>query len=241
MSLRVVAIVPARGGSKGVPRKNIRLLAGKPLLAYTAEAALAARRLSRAVLSTDDEEVAETGRRCGLEVPFLRPAELARDNTPMLPVVQHAARWLESTGEPFDAVCLLQPSSPFRRPEDIDAAIDLLHSTGADSVISVLPVPPHYNPHWVYLLDGRGSLRLSTGEASPIPRRQDLPPAFFRDGSIYLTRRDTLMDGNSLYGSRTVGYSMDPATAVNIDGPEDWAYAEGIAESLFGATPHVRY
>ena len=114
--MTVVGIVPARGGSKGIPRKNIAPLLGKPLLAYTAEAALAARRLARVILSTDDDEIAEVGRRCGLEVLFMRPPELARDDTPMLPVVQHAVRWLEERGDRYDAVCLLQPTNPLRRP-----------------------------------------------------------------------------------------------------------------------------
>src|SRR5690242_9753178 len=118
--LRVLGLIPARGGSKGVSRKNIRPLGGKPLLQWTAEAALAAQRLSGVVLSTDDPEIAEVGRTCGLQVPFLRPAPLARDDTPMLPVVQHAVRWAESAeGEHVDAVCLLQPTAPFRRAEDI--------------------------------------------------------------------------------------------------------------------------
>src|SRR5438552_7751137 len=125
MSLKVIGIIPARGGSKGVPRKNIRPLAGKPLLAYTAEAALAARRLSGVLLSTDDAEIAEAGRQCGLEIPFLRPAELAQDNSPTLPVLQHAVAWLESQGRHYDAICLLQPTSPFRSRGMIDGCIDL--------------------------------------------------------------------------------------------------------------------
>jgi CMP-N-acetylneuraminic acid synthetase len=113
---RVLGLIPARAGSKGVPRKNLKLLCGKPLLEYTAEAALAASRLSRVILSTEDEEIAEAGRRCGLEVPFLRPSELAADESPMLPVAQHAMGRLESAGDRFDALCLLQPTNPLRRP-----------------------------------------------------------------------------------------------------------------------------
>ena len=148
-SFRVLGLIPARGGSKGVPRKNIKLLCGKPLLEYTAQAALASRLLSRVILSTEDEEIAEAGRRCGLEVPFLRPQELAADDTPMLPVIEHAVRWVEERGERFDAICLLQPTNPLRRAEEIDGCIELLIGTGADSVVTVLPVPAEYNPHWV--------------------------------------------------------------------------------------------
>lgn len=225
--MRVLGIVPARGGSKGIPGKNVRPLGGKPLLAHTAEAALAARRLSRVVLTTDDEKIAEVGRSCGLEVPFLRPAELARDDTPTLPVLQHAVAELEKTGDRFDAVCLLQPTSPFRRAGDIDGCIELLETEGLDAVVSVLAVPPEHNPHWVYFRDGGGLLRLATGEDQPIPRRQELPPAFHRDGSVYVTRRDVLMEGNSLYGRRLGGFLAD-SRSVNLDTPADWERAERL-------------
>src|SRR5437773_5111592 len=124
--MTVLGLVPARGGSKGIPRKNIRLLGGKPLLQYTAAAALAARRLTHVALSTDDEEIAAVGRSCGLDVPFIRPQALAHDSTPMLPVVQHALRWFEAHGRRFDAVCLLQPTNPLRVSAHIDCCIDLL-------------------------------------------------------------------------------------------------------------------
>jgi CMP-N,N'-diacetyllegionaminic acid synthase len=229
--LTVLGVIPARGGSKGVRRKNIRLLGGKPLLQYTAEAARAAHRLSRIVLSTDDEEIAAVGRQCGLDVPFLRPAALAEDSTPTLPVVQHALRWFEERGARFDAVCLLQPTNPLRPAADIDRCIELLEETGADSVITVLPVPAEYNPHWVYFQAPDRSLRLSTGEGSPVARRQDLPPAFHREGSVYVTRRDVLIDGNSLYGARTIGYPVPAANSVNIDDLTDWRRAEALLES----------
>jgi CMP-N-acetylneuraminic acid synthetase len=221
----VLGLIPARGDSKGVPRKNIKLLCGKPLLEYTAESALASRSLSRVILSTDDEEVAKVGLRCGLEVPFLRPAELAADDTPMLPVVQHAVRWMEQLGERFDAICLLQPTNPLRRAKDIDGCIELLMKSHADAVVTVLPVPAEYNPHWVYFEDNGGGLHLSTGDVSPIARRQDLPLAFHREGSVYVTRRDVVMEGNSLYGERLIGYRLDSAASVNIDTTEDWQRA----------------
>jgi CMP-N-acetylneuraminic acid synthetase len=226
--MRVLGLIPARGGSKGVPRKNIRLLCGKPLLQYSVEAGLSARRLSDVVMSTDDEEIAEVGRACGAEVPFLRPAELARDDTPTLPVVQHAVRWLEERDRRYDAVCLLQPTNPLRRAEDIDASVELLENSRADSVISVLRVPAEFNPHWVYFRDESGLLYLSTGEKAPISRRQDLPAAFHRDGSVYVTRRDVLMEGDSLYGPSIAGYLMDPKRSVNIDDESDWIRAEKI-------------
>jgi CMP-N,N'-diacetyllegionaminic acid synthase len=229
MPLTVLAVIPARGGSKGIPRKNIALLAGKPLLAWTAGAAQKARSLTRVVLSTDDEEIAGIGRDCGLEVPFTRPRELAGDATPTLPVVQHAVRFVEAQGQRYDAVCVLQPTSPMRKPQDIDGCVSLLERTGVDAVVSVCAVPPQYNPHWVYFRDSDGCLRISTGELTPIARRQDLPPAYHREGSVYVTMRDVLMEQNSLYGARVAGYLMDEAATVNIDSPADLERAAALA------------
>lgn len=226
--MKVLGLIPARGGSKGVPRKNIRFLAGKPLLAYTAEAALAATHLTRIVLSTDDEEIAEVGRSCGIEVPFLRPAELAEDTTPTLPVVQHAVHFLESRGQRFDAICLLQPTNPLRQASDIDGCIELLERAEADTVFTMLAVPAEHNPHWVYFPNADGSLRLSTGEAAPIPRRQELPPAFHREGSVYVARRDVVMTKNSLYGAKVLGFEIERSRSVNIDTLEDWTKAETL-------------
>jgi len=226
---RVVGLIPARGGSKGVPRKNIRLLGGRPLLEYTARSALAARRLSRVVLSTEDPEVAEVGTRCGLDVPFMRPPDLAHDATPSLPVVQHALQWLEGHGDRFDAVCLLEPTAPFRGADEIDQCVALLQESGADAVVTVRRVPDDFNPHWTYGRDEDGYLHLSTGEPTPVTRRQDLPPVYHRDGSVYVTRRDVLVARNSLYGERLIGYVVaDERPWLNIDTPADWARAEEL-------------
>jgi CMP-N,N'-diacetyllegionaminic acid synthase len=224
--MRVVGIVTARGGSKGVPGKNIRALGGKPLLAWTADAARAAKRLARTILSTDDPAIAEVGRACGLDVPFMRPAALATDAAPTLPVLQHALAELEAAGEHCDAICLLQPTNPFRTAALIDACIDRLEASGADCVISVLTVPADYNPHWVYFASDGGELRPAMG-GEPITRRQALPPAFHREGSVYVTRRDVLAAG-SIYGKRVVGVEVDAADHVNIDTLDDWARAEAL-------------
>lgn len=224
--MRVLGLIPARGGSKGVPRKNVRLLNGKPLLAYTAEAALQAKNLSKVVLSTEDEEIAEVGRNCGLDVPFMRPAEFAQDSTPSLAVVQHVLLTLEENGEYFDAVCLLQPTNPLRRAEDIDACAEVFIRTGADCVISVLPVPHEYNPKWVFWQGEGGKMSLSTGDKEIIPRRQDLPRAFHRDGSVYITRSQIIINRQSLYGDNVQGYEMSPEFSANIDTEEDWQAIE---------------
>jgi CMP-N,N'-diacetyllegionaminic acid synthase len=232
--VRVLGLVPARGRSKGVARKNARLLGGRPLLAYTAEAALAATSLAVVVLSTDDEEIADIGRGCGLEVPFLRPPELAGDETPMIAVVQHALAWLERREQRFEAVCLLQPTVPFRIAGEIDACVERLRATGADTVITVSPVPPTFNPHWVFVRDAAGYLSLSTGEPRPIARRQDLPPAWYRDGSVYVARRDVVVEQGSLFGPRVVGHEVARGPHVNIDTMSDWALAEAIASAQAG-------
>lgn len=224
----VAGVIPARGGSKGVPRKNIALLGGKPLVVHTIEAALAAKRLTRTILTTDDEEIAAVGRAAGIEVPFLRPADLAGDRSPTLPVLQHAVAWLEANGLQPDAICLLQPTNPLRGAALIDACIAEFEARGADCVFTTLPVPAEHNPHWVYESAAGGSLRLSTGEAEPIPRRQSLPPAYHREGSVYITRRDVLMRQGSLYGQRVFGYPLDAALSVNIDTEDDLRRAEAM-------------
>jgi CMP-N-acetylneuraminic acid synthetase len=224
--IKVLGIIPARGGSKGVPGKNIKMLCGKPLLAYTAESALGAKRLTRTILSTDDPEIAKVGRSLGLDVPFMRPAELATDTSPTFPVVLHALTTLETQGEIYDAVCLLQPTNPLRRSEDIDNCIDLWETSGADSVISIMPVPETYNPKWVYFRSLTGEMVLATGDVEPVKRRQDLPAAFHRDGSIYITSRNVLDEFGNLYGTNVRGYEIDSQRCVNIDTDEDWALAE---------------
>lgn len=230
--MKVLGLITARGGSKGVPGKNIKLLCGKPLLAYTVETALKAEKLTRVILSTEDEEIAEIGRELGVEIPFMRPAELAEDTTPTFPVVKHALLKLQEKGDYFDAVCLLQPTNPLRRAEDIDNCIELLTGSGVDCVVSVLPVPDEYNPKWVYQMESDGKIKLLCGDKEPIPRRQDLPPAYFREGSIYVTRSETILSGNSLYGEDTMGYQIDSKFSVNIDTESDWQRAENLVNKL---------
>lgn len=223
---RVLGLVPARGGSKGVPRKNVRLLRGRPLLAYTADAARGARRLTRVVVSTDDPEIAEVALGCGLEVPFMRPAALAGDEAPMVPVVQHAIRALECAGDRFDAVCVLQPTCPLRRPADIDGAVALLEATGADSVISFVAVGEKH-PMRMKHLDEEGRVTNPPfAEPAEGMRRQALPPLYLREGSIYLTRRTTIMEHGMLQGADCRAWVVPPERACNIDTPFDLAMAE---------------
>jgi CMP-N-acetylneuraminic acid synthetase len=226
--MRTLALIPARGGSRGVPRKNVRPLLGRPLIAYTIDAARAARTLARVVVSTEDAEIAAVAAACGAEVPFHRPAALAADETPMLPVVQHALRALAARDDIYDAVCLLQPSAPLRTAREIDACVALLAASDADAVVSVRAVPNEHNPHWVYFRAPNGALRLAMGDAEPIARRQALPPAFHRDGAVYVTRAAVVLEGGSLYGARCLGHECRSAGRVNIDTMDDWRRAERL-------------
>jgi CMP-N-acetylneuraminic acid synthetase len=223
--MRVLGIVTARGGSKGIPRKNLAVVAGKSLIAWTAQAACASG-LVRTVLSTDDDEIARVGRECGLDVPFMRPAVLALDETPTVPVLQDVVRRLESAGEAYDAIFTLQPTNPLRRAADIDGAIALLETTGADSVISFVEVGERH-PARMKVLDREGRvIDPPFAEQFEGQRRQDLPTLWLRDGSVYLTRRDVLMDQGSLKGSDCRAWKISQDRACNIDTPFDLWLAE---------------
>lgn len=183
--------------------------------------------LSRVILSTEDAEIAEIGRTLGLDVPFIRPGDLARDDTPGLAVLQHAVAVLEQAGDRFDAVFTLQPTSPLRRSEDIDGAVALLERTGADSVIAFVAAGERH-PARMKFIDAEG--RVSDppfAEAYEGQRRQDLPALFLREGSVYLTRRDVLM-GGSLKGTDCRAWLVPTDRACNIDEPFDLLFAEWL-------------
>jgi CMP-N,N'-diacetyllegionaminic acid synthase len=234
--LRLLGVITARGGSKGIPGKNLKPLAGKPLIQYTIDGATGSGVFDRVILSTDDRAIADYGRAHGCGVPFLRPADLARDETPHLPVMHHAVQWLhdnENYGP--DAVMILQPTSPLRRPEDIRGSVDLLRTSGADSVVSVTEVSTHVHPMRMLRVaeDGRAELFV-TGEPvhRRINRRQDLPPAWLMNGAIYLFRTHVLFAPEpNLYGDTTVAYRMPAAASISIDDPEDWDAAERLIRS----------
>lgn len=226
--MKVIGIIPARGGSKGIPHKNIVLLNDKPLLAYTAESAHASRRLTRVILSTDDEAIAENGRELGLEIPFMRPPELSRDETPMLPVIQDVVSRLEAGNEYYDAVMILQPTTPLRRAADIDGSIELLEKSGADSVISFVDVGEKHPARMKFIkADGR-VIDPPFAELSEGQRRQDLQKLYLREGSIYLSRRDVIMKKNSFKGSDCRAWIVPSERTVNIDTPFDLFLAEQL-------------
>lgn len=225
--MRILAIIPARGGSKGVSRKNIRLLGGKPLIAWTIEAARGARSLDRVVVSTDDDEIASISRRYGAEIPFMRPAELAADDTPTLPVLRHAVERLKAEEGCYapDAVMTLQPTSPLRTADHIDDAAALFRSDpSADSLVSCIRVPHIYHPRSV-MRHGENGYLVSYLRDEMLTRRQEKDPVYARNGpAICITRTERL--GEFVFGGRLIGYEMDEISSVDIDDLDDFARAE---------------
>jgi len=228
--MKTLAIITARGGSKGVPRKNLKKLGGKPLIAHTIEAAKNSDVFDRIVVTTDDAEIADVAKEYGAEVPFMRPSELAEDATPTLPVLVHALEWLKDNEnyEP-DAVMLLQPTAPLRRPEHIREAHDLFVQSGADSVVSMKEVPGYHNAHWQFRVGKNGEVTIATGEhfRDIVKRRQELPKTYTRNGAIYLFKTHLLSGAEpTFYGDDVRAYIMDDASSVNIDTLADFEEAE---------------
>ena len=229
--MKVLGVIPARGGSKGVPKKNIKDLKGKPLIAYTIDAGNAAVRMTDCIVSTDSEEIAEVSRNCGAEVPFIRPGDLATDAATAIPVIQHALHEMEKLrGYQYDAVMMLQPTTPFRTSADIDASIALLESSGSDSVISVVDVEGHH-PARMKFMEGDRLVDPPYCEAYENQPRQELQPMYLRNGMIYLTRREVLLN-NSFKGNDCRALVVETNRSVNIDTPLDFAMAEFLYDHL---------
>ena len=226
--MKILAIIPARGGSKGVPRKNIKLLGDKPLIAYSIETALKSSLLNACMVSTEDIEIANIAKQCGGNIPFMRPIELAQDNTPSIDVVKDVLLKYEQQNQFFDAVLVLQATCPFRADNEIDDCIKKFIQQDSDSLISVKEVPVHFNPHWVFEENSDGNLKISTGETTIIPRRQDLPKSYVRDGSIYITKTRVIKEKNSLFGD-TIAFRINTNLKhINIDTMSDWDEAETL-------------
>lgn len=233
--MKYLAIIPARGGSKGVPRKNIKLLGGKPLIWYSYEVARISGLFSKIVISTDDDEIANIAREIGIEVPFIRPENLSNDSAKSIDVVLHCLDEMEKMGHTFDAVILLQPTSPFRTEAILKESTKIFQESNADSLVSVRKVPHQFNPHWLFEPNKNGYLKISTGDAQLIPRRQELPDAFYRDGQIYITKIEVLKNMKSFIGEKLAYVLNDNVgSSINIDNIEDWILAENyINENKF--------
>lgn len=217
--MTLLALIPARGGSKGIPRKNIRSFCGKPLIHWSINAALAASSVDQVVVSTDDPEIADVAKSCGADVPFLRPVEYATDTASSIDVVLHALEALPYVSH----VLLLQPTSPLRIVFDIESIVALHKQFSTSSAVSLTRSGKH--PSWMYSLSQNNRLE-SLLKFDPVHCRQQLPPAYVVNGALYLASRDFLMSKRTFISTTTVGYVMPPERSVDIDSPLDWHWAE---------------
>jgi N-acylneuraminate cytidylyltransferase/CMP-N,N'-diacetyllegionaminic acid synthase len=231
---RVLALIPARSGSKGLPGKNIRPLGGKPLLAWPIEAARASRLVDDVVISTDSAEFAEIAERHGARAPFLRPAELAADTAPSIGFILHAIDTLEAAGERFDYLIVLEPTSPLTEGTDIDAAIERLDAAGgeADALVGVTPMVTQHPAFFVRIgEDGRIS-PYGAADFANLPRRQDIDPVFCLDGSLYLSTVEAIRRERSFCHTRTIAFETERHKAFEVDDLVDFLCIEAISQNL---------
>ena len=212
----VLAIIPARGGSKGVPRKNIKEVGGKPLIAWTIEEAKKSKYIDRLILSSENDEIIAVARQWGCEVPFVRPMELARDDTPGIEPVLHA---IETLPEKYDYVVMLQPTSPLRKAGDIDGCIECCIQNGAPACVSV--TQPDHNPYWMFAIGKEGQLKPLIAAKPLISRRQNLPKVYALNGAVYVARREWLKEKRNFVSEETLAYVMDRERSLDIDSEYD--------------------
>lgn len=224
----ILGLIPARGGSKGLPRKNIKPLSGKPIIAWTIEQALASRYLDRLIVSTDDEEIAEVSRKYGAEIPFMRPKELAEDNAKGIDVVLHAIDWLMKNDrrKQYDLIMLLQPTSPLRKFDDIDKAIELLFFKKAKAIVSVCKVDHH--PLWANTLPEDGCMKDFIRKEIMNENRQKLPIFYRLNGAIYIAHCDYLKKQKSFFGKETFAYIMPKERSIDVDNELDLKLIENM-------------
>ena len=225
--LNVLGIIPARGGSKGIPKKNIIPLAGKPLIQYTIDAALHSKLLTTVMVSTDDKDIAALSKKLGADVPFLRPKHLATDTAKTLDVAIHAIREVEKKEKKtFDIIVILQPTTPLRKSKHIDEAVHLLvtHKKDTDSVISVVDVGANHPLRMKRIVNGVLVNYIDQGHEDTRPRQQ-LPPVYIRNGALYIAWRDVILSG-SITGKKSRAYVMPPEYSINIDTLLDIPVAE---------------
>jgi len=228
----LLAIVPARAGSKGLPGKNKRIFCGKPLLQWSVENAIASSSVTKVIVSTDSEEIAEIACACGAEVPFLRPENLASDTSTSVDVILHAVDFLEDEGERFSYVVLLEPTSPLRKAEDIDDAFQLLcNYSEAESIVSVSRTEGHH-PAFLMKKTASGFLQPFCSSLQPI-RRQDISPVFFLDGTLYISRTQALRNKKSFYHELTLGYEVPKYQSFEIDDEDDFIICEALYRYRF--------
>ena len=224
----VFAIIPARGGSKGIPRKNIKPLGGKPLIAWTIEEVKKSKYIDRIIVSTDSQEIANVSIKYDAEAPFIRPKELAADETPSSDVVLHAIDWLDrNQNQKFEILILLQPTSPFRNSSQIDAALEeFISNANNKCLVSVKEVEE--SPYWMKIIDDDNFLKNFTLQQNKFTRRQDLPKVFILNGAIYIMRTTDFISYESFDVDNTIPFVMDKKTSIDIDNEEDFVLAEII-------------
>lgn len=232
---KIVAIIPARGGSKSIPRKNIKLFCGKPLIYWKIKAAQDSNIFDKIIVSTDDQEIADIAKSFGAEIPFLRPAKLAEDTTPTVEVLEHTLKQLQNSGYTPDVFVLLEPTTPGTSSTNIKEAVETFFKKDADSVISLVKVPTQYNANWQFILDENNETSLFTGTpiSKIIRRRQDLPATYYRNSALYVFKPSLLQEKiPNFYGIKTYGYIMDATESFDLDRPEDWEFAEDKLKAL---------
>lgn len=229
--MEILAIVPARGGSKGIPHKNIVDLCGKPLIHYTLEAAKKSKLITRIIVSTDDEMIKEKSEELGVEVR-IRPKELSGDSTPMKDVIDYLLLELEKEGYKPDIFVLLQPTSPLRTNKHIDEALErMINNDKADATVSVIELPHQYSPLKIMKLESDGHLSFYYKDGERFTTRQEMPVLYARNGAaIYAVYTKAYMKMHSLYGSFCVPFIMSADESVDVDGPRDLSYIEFIRE-----------
>ncbi|MCK4405709.1 MAG: acylneuraminate cytidylyltransferase family protein [Hadesarchaea archaeon] len=233
---RILGIIPARGSSKSIPKKNIAPLLGKPLISYTIEEALKSRFLTKLIVSSDDDKVIKIAKKYGAEVPFKRPKELAEDTTPTLPVVQHVVKMMEGLNKiTYDWIVLMHATTPLKTVEDIDNAIQKAIKSGADSVASVVRVLD-YHPMKMKKIENDRLVEFSDELAAirggEMVRRQDLPPAYIRNDCVYVTKRDVLMKENSFFGKDCRPYIMPEERSYNIHEKHDLLIVDALMKAM---------
>lgn len=225
--MNVVGMIPARSGSRRIPNKNLKILAGHPLIYYTIREALKAKTLNRVIVSTDSQHYANVAKQYGAEAPFLQPKEISGDYVGTTPVLIHCVNYLEKKeGYPVGVIVTLEPTSPFRLAKDIDDAVNKLLETAADSVVSVCEISQP--PHWMFKLDGDRMIPFLNVDMSRFGRmtREELPTLYIPNGAVYVTRRDVLMNEKRIYGKDCRAFIMPTGRSIDIDTLEDFKYAE---------------
>jgi CMP-N-acetylneuraminic acid synthetase len=231
---RILAVVPARSGSRGIPGKNMRLLHGTTLIGWAGRTLAQTPCVDMRIISTDSPAYADEGKRAGLHAPFLRPAELSTDTAGAAETIRHALLAVEAAGgQRFDIVLVVEPSSPLRRPSDLERVARRLIDTGADCAVSVSPLPSKGHPRKVFRMADDASLSFYEESGRSVESRQSLEPLFWRDGVCYALTRSCLLDQGAIIGKRAVA-DVTPHAAVNIDEPWELAWAEcAVAQGLF--------